>query len=201
MNESTSIHSFLNVSCLDWTSTASAFIAGLSALVSIAAVYYPWRLQNSQELLKQAILSLERAYATLSKNDSEVAPPAPDRLNWLTTARHIERYKNLKSHLTCNAHRTVCEEHEEYWRHRFYVCLEAPNQLSLAYYSRRPDPKPTAGIEPRSALVIHEFASWPDGREDPIDKVDTKAIVKRGEVLKGKYGLRQYLDSLPGYRG
>ena len=122
-------------------------------------------------------------------------------MNWLTTARHLERYKKLKASLSVGTHRTVCEEHEEHWRHKFYVCLDAPHQLSLAYYQEKPQPDQRLGIEPRSALVIHEFAKWPAGRDDPIDKVDAEAIVERGEVLKGNYGLRRYLETLPRLRG
>ena len=185
----------------DWATTASAVFAGLSALAAAAAIYFPWRIQNSQEILTQASLSLERAYAVLTKNDTEIRPPAADRLNWLTAARHLERYKKLKAKLTVDTHRTVCEEHEEYWRHKVYVCLDAPYQLSLAYYKEKAQPDQRAGIEPRSALVIHEFAKWPEGREDPVDKVDAQAIVARGETLKGNHGLRQYLETLPEFRG
>jgi hypothetical protein len=185
----------------DWASTATAIFAGLSAFVAAAAIYFPWKMQNDQEILNQAVLSLERAYATLSRDGSEIQPPAPDRLNWLTTARHLERYKRLKAKLTSDTHRTVCEEHEEYWRHKVYVCLDARQQMSVAYYKEKPQPDQRDGIEPRSALVIHEFAKWPDGRDDPIDKVDAHAIVERGEALNGNRGLRQYLESLPSYRG
>jgi hypothetical protein len=185
----------------DWTATASTVFAGLSALVAAAAIYFPWRNQNSQEILNQAVLSLQRAYATLTKDGEVIQPPAPDRLNWLTAARHLERYRKLKAELASDTHRTVCEEHEEYWRHKMYVCLDARHEMSVAYYNEKPQPDQRAGIEPRSALVIHEFAKWPDGRDDPIDKIDAQAIVKRGEALNGNHGLRQYLESLPGYRG
>jgi hypothetical protein len=185
----------------DWASTASAFFAGLSALVAAAAIYFSWRIQSSQEILNQAVLSLERAYTALTNDGTETKPPAADRLNWLTAARHIERYKKLKAKLAFDTHRTVCEEHEEYWRHKVYVCLDAPHQLSLAYYKEKLHPERRAEIEPRSALVIHDFAKWPEGREDPIDRVDIKTIMERNEILKGNHGLKQYLETLPGYHG
>ena len=193
------------MSLADWPSTASAVFAGISALVAAAAIYFPWRMQNSQEVLNQAVLSLERAYTSLTQDGKHVQPPTPDRLNWLTAARHIERYKKLKGKLANGTHRTICEDHEEYWRHKVYVCLDVPLQLSLAYYGEKPQPQQRAGIEPSSALVVHEFAKWPEGRENLIDKVDVKAILERGEVLKGNYGLRQYLEKfpdikIPGYR-
>jgi hypothetical protein len=185
----------------DWTSIASAIFAGVSALAAAAAIYLPWRIQNSQEILNQAVLSLERAYAALTNDDTETKPPAADRLNWLTAARHIQRYKKLKTKLASDTHRTVCEEHEEYWRHKIYLCLDAPSQLSLAYYTEKLQPERRAGIEPRSALVIHDFAKWPEEREDPMDKVDAEAIMKRGEALKGNLGLQQYLEIRPRLRG
>ena len=83
----------------DWASTASAFFAGLSALVAAAAIYFSWRIQSSQEILNQAVLSLERAYTALTNDGTETKPQAADRLNWLTAARHIERYKKLKAKL------------------------------------------------------------------------------------------------------
>jgi hypothetical protein len=181
----------------DWASTASAVFAGASALVAAAAIHFPRRMQNSQEILNQAVLSLERAYRSLTQDEREVQPPAPDRLNWLTAARHLERYKKLKAKLAIETHRTVCEEHEEYWRHKVYVCLDAPEKLSLSYYSEKLQPERRLGIEPRSALVVHEFAKWPEGQEDPIDEVDAKAIVERGEALEGNHGLRRYLETRP----
>ena len=82
-----------------------------------------------------------------------------------------------------------------------HVCLDAPHQLSLAYYKEKLHPERRAEIEPRSALVIHDFAKWPEGREDPIDRVDIKTIMERNEILKGNHGLKQYLETLPGYHG
>jgi len=182
---------------LDWASTASAFFAGLSALAATATIYFSWRIQSSQEILNQTALSLERAYMTLTNNGTETKPPAADRLNWLTAARHIERYKKLKAKLAFDTHRVVCEEQEEYWRHKIYTCLDAPHQLSLAYYKEKPHPERRAEIEPRSALIIHDFAKWPEGREDPIDKVDINTMMSRKAILEGNHGLKQYLDTLP----
>ena len=187
------------MSSSDWVSTASAFFAGISALTAAAAIYFPWRVQNSQEILHQSILSLERAFAAISKNGQEVSPPEPDRLNWLTAARHLEQYRKLKARLTLKTHQIVCEEHEEYWRHQFYSCLNTSPLLSAAYYREKTKPDKHAQIEPKSAIIIHNFAKWPEDRDDPIEKVDVAEILARGDVLKGNYGLRDYLESLPGY--
>lgn len=185
----------------DIAAVASAIFAGLSALVAAAAIYFPWRMQHHQELLTQAVLSLERAYQALSKNGVNVRPPVADRLNWLTCARHIESYKSLKARLKTALHRTICEEHEEFWRHQFYVCLDIPNIHSSSFYAEQPSPNQRAGIEPRSAIIIYSFASWPEGRPDPIDDVDVQRLLRECRPLQGNIGLREYINTFSQFRG
>lgn len=184
----------------DWTSSLSAVFAGVSALAAAAAIYFPWRTQKSQKYLDQATLSLERAYEALSSRGQQIQPPSPDRLNWLTAARHIEQYRRLKKLIDCKEHQLVCEEQEEYWRHKFYVCLDAPNPLLPDYYQERTQPHRQQGIEPRSAIIVHDFAKWPDGKHDPIDLANVDSILNLGKVLQGNIGLRLYLESLPSFR-
>lgn len=185
---------------IEWIPTLSTLFAGVSALAAAAAIYFPWRTQKSQKFLDQATLSLERAYEALSNGGQEIQPPAPDRLNWLTAARHIEQYRRLKKLIKCEEHQLVCEEQEEYWRHKFHVCLNTSRPLLLDYYNERLRPERQLGIEPSSAIIIHDFAKWPDGKEDPIDSADIDSILKRGKVLQGNIGLRSYLETLPRYR-
>lgn len=188
------------MSQVDWASTLSTIFAGVSALAAAAAIHFPRRAQKSQKLLDQAILSLERAYEALSSDGQKIQPPNPDRLNWLTAARHIEQYKRLKMLIECNEHQLICEEQEEYWRHRFYVCLDAPTLLLKDYYKEQTQPHNRPGIEPKSAIIVHDFAKWPDGKQDPIDLANVDAILKLGKVLQGNIGLQLYLESLPSYR-
>lgn len=184
----------------DWASTLSAIFAGVSALVATAAIYFPWRTQKSQKFLEHATHSLERAYEVLSSSGHQIQPPTPDRLNWLTAARHIEQYRRLRKSIKCKEHQLVCEEQEEYWRHKFYVCLDTPNTLMQDYYQERTLPSGQLGIEPRSAIIVHDFAKWPDGKQDPIDLANVDSVLKLGKVLQGNIGLRLYLESLPSYR-
>ncbi|WP_147459050.1 hypothetical protein [Pseudomonas sp. AOB-7] len=185
---------------VDIASIASAIFAGMSALVAAAAIYFPWRSQQSQEILNQAVHSLERAYESLSNSGEQVSPPAPSRLNWLTAARHIEQYKALKKKITSKTHSIVCEEHEEYWRHRFYLCLDIPNIQQPSYYAERHEPQRQLGIEPRSAIIIYHFASWPDGRPDPIGSANIEEMLQDGRLLNGNPGLRHYLNGFQQYR-
>ena len=178
----------------DIASISSAVFAGVSALIAACAIYLPARAQASQKLLDQAQLSLERAYEALSSGGRELSPPAPDRLNWLTAARHIQRYKSLKDKLTDRTHRTICEEQEEYWRHRIYLCLQTSQPYQPTYYMEQLAPSPRSAIDKTSALIIHAFAKWPDGRADPLEKVDINELIGKGRALEGNPGLRAYIE-------
>jgi len=75
-----------------WTAVfagLSAAAAAVSAIVSMAAVLLPMRVQRSQRMLDQAIQSLERAYEALSAS-ADSGPPIADRLAWLTAARLLQ---------------------------------------------------------------------------------------------------------------
>ena len=181
------------------TAVASAVFAGISALVAAAAIYFSWRAQYNQELLNQAVLSLERAYSTLSNEGLNVRPVLADRLRWLTSARHIESYKGLKSRVKSKLHLSLCNEHEEYWRHQFYVCLNMHNILHSSYYEGGALPRTELGIDPRSAIIIYSFASWPKNKADLISTADIKKLIKECDPLKGNIGLQRYIeDKCPG---
>lgn len=187
----------LAMSINDIATISSAVFAGLSALVAAAAIYFPWRMQQNHELLNQAVLSLERAYKALSNDGQNVRPVPADRLNWLTCARHIESYKALKRKIKTEIHQSLCEEHEEFWRHQFYICLDMNNIHQPSYYDESPPPERKLGIEPRSAIIIYSFASWQKTKADPIDSVDVNALIRECDALKGNIGLSTYLKKYP----
>ena len=180
---------------------ASITIATASALIAIFAVYIPRRDQHDQQLFQQAILALERAYGALTNNGQQITPPAPDRLNWLTSARHLLSYKSLKSRLKTKLYCALCEEHEEFWRHQFYLSLNMHKIHDPAYYDRGPPPELRPQIEPRSAIIIYSFASWPKSKVDPIDAVDIRTLLQESDPLKGNHGLREYIGKFPRITG
>ena len=184
----------------DAATIASAVFAGASALVAAAAIYLPWRMQQNQELFAQAVLSLERAYRSLSNDGRNIRPAIADRLNWLTCARHIEGYKLLKARLQTTLHRSLCNEHEEFWRHQFYLCLDIPNIHSPEYYAEQGPPNRRSAIEPRSAIIIYAFASWPEDRLDLIDSVDIQRLFREYRPLQGNRGLREYISRFSQFR-
>lgn len=165
--------------------------------------YFAWtaitvgkRDRESKNHLDQAILALTRAYEALTRDGKVLAPVAPDRLNWLTAARHIEAYKVFKQFVTEPSHRVICEDTEEYWRHRFYVALDMYNILDLAYYEKDTSTNKSELAVP-SLIIVYGFASWPDGKSDPITQADLVRIIDQHDLRKGNLGLRLYIEKFP----
>ncbi|MFJ3465379.1 hypothetical protein [Achromobacter spanius] len=143
-----------------------AVATALTFLVALGVYISDSNQRRNGLLAEQAILSLTRAWEIFTKNGTSTSPKS-DRLVWLTTARHLERYKRLRRLMRCpGAQGVILNEHEEYWRHRFYTFID-PIALQQGFYGNRNDGN---RIEPRSAFVIIKFAGWRRS-EDPIDSV------------------------------
>ncbi len=179
-----------SLSAADSIAIVAALIALISAVVSVLAIYFPWRNTHDAEIFKEAVLALERAYRALMQGAGSDGRPASDRLNWLTSARHIESYKSLRDSLKTDLYRRLCQEHEKHWRHEFYLRISKDHIYQASYYEAGP-------IEPRSAIVIHGFAAWQNTTKDPIDSLDLEAIYRDSKLLQGNYGLQQYLEKYP----
>jgi hypothetical protein len=98
---------------------------GIFFTIAIGFLNYFWnqKIKLDEETTKQAILALERAYDILTDNGKNIAPPLPDRYNWLATARMLARYELPKKRLKTDLYKIICEEQEEYWIHKFYLLL------------------------------------------------------------------------------
>lgn len=179
-------------------------LAQLGIFFTIAIAFLTYfsnqKTKRDEEITKQAILALERAYEILTDNGKNIAPPSPDRLNWLTTARMLARYEKLKGRLKTDLYKTICEEQEEYWRHRFYLLIKDWNLYPLSYFQEKPSAElgiaPESGIAPNSAVVIFRFSilGFPELDEQ-------KTIEKLNKKLSGALlmhdGLIEYLKNIP----
>ncbi|HDR9033380.1 TPA: hypothetical protein QDB07_000829 [Burkholderia vietnamiensis] len=167
----------------------------VSGYISRRAILTPQRDRESKNHLDQAILSMQRAHGALT-NEGRVERAEPDRGNWLRAARHIETYKTLKQGVTEPSHKVMCEDHEEYWRHRVYEAIDMYARRGPQWYEEdRVNGR--SGLEPRSLVIVYGFASWPDDKEDPIEIADIRAIAAAHDVRKGNHGLRTYLERFP----
>jgi len=177
----------------DGWNTLAAFgsaIAAIAAVVGIFLTLHTFKKtqhdKQSDAILAQCEKSLEAAYDVLTGGGSSI-PPERNRLNWLTSARHILRYKKLKQSLT-GSHLLICDEIEEFWRYRFYVAVEKL-QDNYSYYQApvTPDPDMRSTIQSKSALVILAFSDWPENRIDPLAEVQAKSLFNGHSALLWKH--------------
>lgn len=192
----------VRVSLEEWR---TLFSAGTVITVIVATLNY-WlarkkekvesELNRDKELCAQAVLSLERSFNALTNGNEKPVLPEASRLNWLTSARLIETYKKLKSELKTDLYKLVCSQHEEHWRHQFYLCLKDSVFQNQSYFQDKTKDTPKENIDPKSALIIFNFKQWEPGKLDPLKDVNKDNIINDGYTLNGEMGLKFYIDSL-----
>jgi hypothetical protein len=141
---------------------------------------------HDKEILSQCIRSLEWSYDSLSI-DQITFIPAATRLNWLTSARHIMRYYKLRDSLKTETYKLICEEYEEYWRHKFYKLFQNECFMSGNYFTDNTKPEWPENIEVRSAMVLSMFSQWNTEVVDLIDELDEDSLIEKS-AYQGNMG-------------
>lgn len=140
-----------------------------------------------KELVIQAQKSLEWAYNALT-DEGRTIPPEASRLNWLTSARHLLRHRRIADRIKGEIYRIVHAEHEEFWRHRFYLALDDNALAATGYFTTNNGEPWPEKISLSSALIVVQFANWPVGLKDPTDEVDQESILNDKHALVGRAG-------------
>jgi hypothetical protein len=157
-----------------------ALAAFVLSLISLSVTWWKnirdRQYNNDKELVEQLKLSLELAFKSLSTNEN--SPPTNSRLRWLTAARHIARFCALQQSLKTKLYRTVCEEHEEFWRDKIYTLLTHIEDSNFFKFIN-PDEMEEKVIDIRSAAVIYSFSVWKEGRPDPLDNMSLEEIIRK----------------------
>lgn len=184
---------------LIWT-TVAAVAAALSALTGAASAYAAFRAitanntnhskalveaendRKNERLLSHAITTLERAYTTLEGGNPDFHVPPKSRINWLTSARLIEEYKSTKSRIGDPFILQECTSHEAFWRHKIYAKTSALDTGFPDYFRQGG----VNSIQLTSAVIVTDFAMWPEGREDTLTELGNspEAITGRPIHLK-----------------
>jgi len=169
------------------------WISIISLIISISALIITWKKNiidrhqtNDKDLLEQLKTSMKVAYDSISRDDGNDHFPISDRLKWFTSARHIMRYRELRSGLKTNLYKTICDEQEEFWRNNFYALLEKIDSSSFFEYIDQ-DEMVEENIEPRSAAIVLSFSTWKEGLEDPIDSLDFEEMVMKYNFFTPTY--------------
>lgn len=177
----------------DWIAILAAIIGLASFGLSLWNAIKNQLIEHDRELLRQLVLSLERAYSAISPSQANL-PPNPDRLAWLTSARHLVSYEDLKNSLRLPLYKRLCEEQEEFWRHEFYLLILRIG--SEQYFSSiNAEEMMEENIEPTSAARILAFSAWPEGRPDPIDSLSLDDLVARNNLFSPRFRhFRNYIE-------
>jgi len=159
------------------------FIAFFTYKSNLSRYHEEHRKKISKEFLDESNRVLSWAYETFSRSSDNT--PKNDRVLWLTTARMIERYKKIKSQITEQEHSLIANEHEEYWRHRFYELLHNnKDKLTKDYFMPLGDPYHHEAIDIKSLAVILLFTKWRKGVSDPLDEIDHNKLFEEYERLR-----------------
>ena len=153
----------------------------------------------SENLMKEAIKTLERAYE-LFMSGAERSLPRPDRVLWLTVARMLTRYQLLRQRVAEEDHLAILEENEEYYRHRFYEVFESKRADMTPEYFRKGNETMFGNIvEPASLAILLKFIHWPFDRPDPLEALDIEALFAEGIIPINYTGVEQYAGGFARY--
>lgn len=178
---------------VDTSQAVAALAGGLSAVFAGLAITKASIDRKNEHLLKHAKSCLERAYSALCEGSESGQPPNSDRLAWLTAARLIEEYRSCKARIKDALSLQECESHEEHWRHQFYVKLQPLSEGPMDYYRRSSKGAPIQNV---SAVIVHSFADWPEGKEDTLaayknadQAIEELGLSRKWFVLRQQCGL------------
>ena len=195
--------------CIEWIKIGisgltpiSIFIAFLAYRANLKKINEDRERERDKEYISQLQKSLDWSFNALTDNGQAI-PPKADRLNWLTASRHIIRAKKIQSLITHPTYKTISEEIEEYWRHKFYIALSDASLRNRSYFMNKEQPEWPENIEITSALVIVDFSNWKDDMPDPTESVDPEQLINHGAGIKGMnvgYGLKRYIEHIKDVR-
>ncbi len=150
---------------VDTAQAGAAIFGGLSAGFAGWAIWKSSKERKNAHLLNHAKTSIERAFSALFSRVDAVAPPPSDRVAWLTAARLIEEYRRSKARIQDPLTLEECESHEAHWSHQFYIRLQPLSNTVPEYYGQ---PGSATSIPPVAAIIVHDFAIWPEEKPDPL---------------------------------
>lgn len=160
---------------MDWKLVVDLAQAGAAVFGGLSAGFAGWTIWKSSNerknshLLSYSKTTLERAFATLCDGVAAGYHPPANRVAWIASARLIEEYKKAKERIKDPLTLEECESHETHWRHQLYVRLDPLSKTVPEYYG---PPRGNDSIPPWAAIIVHNFAMWPDDKPDPLDALE-----------------------------
>lgn len=157
---------------------ASFVISGIALIITWIKNVKDRRRADDKELLEQLKFTLEHAYGSIAIALKDSDLPKKDRLGWLSAARHLSRYWQLKRAINTKIYMIICDEQEEYWRHKFYLLLQRISESNFFVWINQ-DQMDEETVDPKSAAIVYAFSQWKEGLPDPLDDWSFEEVVAR----------------------
>lgn len=182
---------------MDWKLIVDVAQAGAAVFGGLSAGFAGWTIWKSSKerknshLLNYSKTTMERAFFALCDGVAAGYHPPANRVAWLAAARLIEEYKKAKKRIKDPLTLEECESHEGHWRHQFYLRLDPLSETVPEYYGQ---PRSATSIPPLAAIIVHDFAMWPDEKPDPLLAHELSKRAPEEWEAHLKWGaLRQYI--------
>ena len=182
---------------MDWKLIVDVAQAGAAVFGGLSAGFAGWTIWKSSKerknshLLNYSKTTMERAFFALCDGVAAGYHPPANRVAWLAAARLIEAYKKAKKRIKDPLTLEECESHEGHWRHQFYLRLDPLSETVPEYYGQ---PRSATSIPPLAAIIVHDFAMWPDEKPDPLLAHELSKRAPEEWEAHLKWGaLRQYI--------
>jgi hypothetical protein len=166
----------------NWLALSSFLVSGTALIITWIKNVRDRTRADDKELLEHLKFSLEQAYGAVARSGESGEVPRQDRLGWMSGARHLIRYWELRRSLKTGLFKAICEELEEYWRHRFYMILRKIDGSRFFVWINQ-DQMDEETIEPKSAAIVFAFSQWKEGLPDPLDTWSFEQIVSRYKLF------------------
>jgi hypothetical protein len=112
----------------------------------------------------------------------------------------IDGFQNMRLRLTEPERWDIADEHEEYWRLRFYTLLqENRRKFTIEYFLPRGGLYNPDSIGHQSVAVIFDFVKWREGMPDPLESVNDKELFASGAVPLNFPGVIDYPEKYEEY--
>jgi hypothetical protein len=166
----------------NWLALASFLVSGAALIITWIKNVRDRTRADDKELLEHLKFSLEQAYGAVARSGEDGEVPRKDRLGWISGARHLIRYWELRRSLKTALFKTICEELEEYWRHRFYLLLcKIDSSRFFVWINQEQMNEET--VEPISAAIVFAFSQWKEDLPDPLDSWTFEQIVSQYKLF------------------
>lgn len=178
----------------------SALVAFFVYRSTVKRNIYEDERRASEKYLSESISLIEKSFSIFTDSGANISPPINDRLTWLSTARMIIRFKSMKSKIKIAEHSAIADEHEEYWRLRYYTLLRDNREnFTLSYLQPSGDRYGRDTISRKSIAIIFDFARWRKENVDPLDSIDDKGLLAAKAVPIDFSEIERFLEQYEEY--